>query len=445
MRNTYSQLTALLFPITLALTLAVASHKVPAQPISGSESGWEAYVAGLQSARALIDKAIADDPLLPEGDSIARAEGYRWVLRQANNQQSQHLGNESNAANPIVRRCPTVVCKLGWDNPDYTYIGVGPMNHRYTYRVFGQRNTVHIMLFQVMNKGGLGGGDISSSESLKIAADGSWELYLSALRPDDVSNWLQLDEQSASLLVRNIFNDWSEVEPSVQVEIIAGPLSGPPVLSPQEFARKGHIAGRTLIGMIASFIKIFQAQGLHQFPVPCTGVLTGCDKNNTEIGGFEDILYTVSRYHVPTGKALIIEVPTAPAKYRDVQLGNVWTESQDYINKHTSLNSAQDYLDEDKVYRYVLAHEDPGLANWLDISDHPYGSVMMRWIFADLEQPPQAPTAKLVDVNEIQQHIPQSHRRVSAAERAAVISERRLGANLRLNPAGVGRTDPDGR
>ena len=211
------------------------------------------------------------------------------------------------------------------------------------------------------------------------------------------------------------------------------------MLSPQQMGLKGLTAGRTLTGMIANFIGIFQAQGLHTFPVPCTGVLTGCEKNNTEIGGFEDILYTVSRYHVPMGKALVIQVPAAQARYRDIQLGNAWTESQDYINKHTSLNSAQDYLDEDGVYRYVLAHEDPGLANWLDISDHPYGSVMMRWIFADLDKPPQAPRVTLVDAADLAKHLPASHRQVTLGERATTIKQRRLEANRRLNPAGVGK------
>ncbi len=422
----------------LSICLLFTTGTLKAQPTLDTEAGWSAYINGIQSARALVDKAIVDDPLLAEGDNLTRAEGYRWVLRQASNLQSQHLGNESNPSHPVIRRCPTVVCKLGWDNPDYTYIGVGPLDAQYTYRVFGQRNSVHIMLFQIMNAGGLGGGDISSSEKLKISEDDSWELFLSTKRPVGARNWLQLDEHSRSLLVRNIFNDWEEVEPSIQVEVTAGAGGKPPQLTPQQFGAKGYAIGKTLEAYISNFIRIFQAQAMHQFPVPCTGVLSGCDKDNTEIGGFEDILYTVSRYHVPQGKALLVEVPAAQAKYRDIQLGNVWTESQDYINKHTSLNSSQDYRDEDNVYRYVLSHEDPGLANWLDISDHPYGSIMMRWIFADLKNPPHAPTAKLVNVAMLPVHIPASHKRVSPEERASLMQRRRIAVNLRLNPAGIG-------
>lgn len=420
----------------LLLTLALG-FAAPAIAESGSRAGWEAYQQSLNNARALVDTAIEADPLIPGGDSLYRTEGYRWVLRWGGNLQARYWGNESGPGHPVVSRCPTLLCKLGWDNPDYSYISVGPFAPGYVYRVFGQRNDALLMLFQIMNHGGLGGGDIESSRGLHIDAAGNWEIHLSASRPEGATNWLKLDDRSDRLLVRNIFGSWSDREPSIQVEVVSGPETPPPSLTPQTFARNGHSIGRQLEGAVENFIAIFQAQGLHEFPVPCTGVLTNCEKDNEEIGGFEDILYTVARYHVPEGKALIISVPAAHAEYRNIQLGNVWTESQDYINRQTSLNSTRDHLDEDQVYRYVLAHRDPGYANWLDIRDHAYGSVMMRWIFPDPADPPQAPVARLIDFTELAEHMPQSHRRVSAEERQQALRERHRGANQRINPAGL--------
>lgn len=404
---------------------------------SGSQAGWNAYLQSLDNARSMVDRAIKNDPLLADGDSLYRAEGYRWVIRWGTNLQASYWGNESNPGHPVISRCPTQLCKLGWDNPDYTYISVGPLSPEYTYRVFGNRNDARLMLFQIMNHGGFGGGDIGSSESLKVDANGNWEIYLSASKPARSVNWLRLDERSGKLLVRNIFGDWNEREPSIQVEVVSGPDTPPPSLTPDTFSQNGLSIARQLEGAVSNFIGIFQAQKLHEFPTPCTGVLTNCEQNNEKIGGFRDILYTVARYHVPEGKALIISVPAAQARYRNIQLGNVWTESQDYINRQTSLNSTQDHLDEDNVYRYVLAHEDPEYANWLDISDHAYGSIMMRWIFSDPDNPPQAPVATLINVEDLADHMPDSHRRVDTEERRQALRERRQGANKRFNPAGL--------
>ena len=68
-----------------------------------------------------------------------------------------------------------------------------------------------------------------------------------------------------------------------------------------------------------------------------------------------------------------------PVRFRNIQLGNRWLESLDYASRQTSLNGAQSYLDRDGIYRFVLAHADPGVPNWLDVAGHPRGTIFMRW------------------------------------------------------------------
>ena len=92
--------------------------------------------------------------------------------------------------------------------------------------------------------------------------------------------------------------------------------------------------------------------------VPCRSWVSGCG------GGFGNFS-SGGRYQLNEDEALIIGVPWVPA--------NPWGESHDYTTKQTSLNGFQAHLDNDQVHRYVLAHEDPGVPNWLDISDHPVG------------------------------------------------------------------------
>ena len=393
----------------------------------------DAYAKG----KSIIDQQMLDDPLIDENDALVRAEGYRWVSRILNGLQGRELGNDASPAFPTIHRLPTNIFKLGWDSPDYTYVTLGPLDAEFTYRVYGKRNTVDIILMQVMNKGGYGGGAELSSEDLVVDKHGNYEIILSADKPRNAKNWLQLNERSDVLSLRHIFNDWSNVEASVAIEVIDGPEQEAPVLDVPFFSRAVQTLTQVALFSLDTFSKTAIRYPLHEFPVPCAAILTGC-KEDEKMGGSRDILYTVSRYHVPEGKALIVEVPHAAAKFRNIQLGNIWTESLDYANKQTSLNSHQDYLDKDGTYRYILSHQDQGYNNWLDIKHHPYGSMMMRWILADPNDPAVAPKATLVDVEDLKNLVPATHKRVSLEERQAVIKERKQQFNYRINPAGIG-------
>ncbi|MGB8222088.1 MAG: hypothetical protein WCF10_05850 [Polyangiales bacterium] len=43
------------------------------------------------------------------------------------------------------------MCKLGFDNPDFSYINVAPISSEYTYRVYGKRGTVPYISMQVFD------------------------------------------------------------------------------------------------------------------------------------------------------------------------------------------------------------------------------------------------------------------------------------------------------
>jgi MYXO-CTERM domain-containing protein len=81
-----------------------------------------------------------------------------------------------------------------------------------------------------------------------------------------------------------------------------------------------------------------------------------------------------------------------------------------------------------------LAHEDPGVPNWLDISGHPDGGIFMRWQSPAEDEYPDKPTVKLVAFDEILANLPDGHPTVTPEERAAVLQERYEAVNKRRNP-----------
>ncbi|MFN8027778.1 MAG: hypothetical protein U0W40_15890 [Acidimicrobiia bacterium] len=65
----------------------------------------------------------------------------------------------------------------------------------------------------------------------------------------------------------------------------------------------------------------------------------------------------------------------------------------DWVNRQSSLNDHQAHIDSDGKFRAVISRLDPGVPNWLDKGDYPWGIIQMRWNHAS-EYPD--PTIKLV-------------------------------------------------
>jgi MYXO-CTERM domain-containing protein len=155
-----------------------------------------------------------------------------------------------------------------------------------------------------------------------------------------------------------------------------------------------------------------------------------------EGAGVPTAVSSAGRYSLGENEALIIETPEPSAVHGGIQLGNVWIESIDYQTRQTSLNWFQSTPDDDGVIRYVLAHRDPGVPNWLDISGHPDGGIFMRWQSPADDQYPEKPTVKLVAFDQIRANLPESHPVVAPEERAEVLQERYQAVNKRRNPTG---------
>ena len=92
-------------------------------------------------------------------------------------------------------------------------------------------------------------------------------------------------------------------------------------------------------------------------------------------------------------------------------------ESLDYANHVVSLSGHQEEPDVDQVTRNVIAHDDPGVANWLDTTGLERGFVTFRWTYT--VPPTEMPrvSATKVPYAEIRQHLPAGTRTVAADER----------------------------
>lgn len=406
------------YSVFIFVTLCTLSSRALAQD---SDAAFEGLLDALQASRALIVSETAEE-------GTDRAEGLRHLVRLVE-MQNARATDDHDAAHPHVSRCPSLVCKVGFDNPDFTYINVGPISPEYNYRVFGKRGTVPYLSMQVFDNP-LGGTEFMTSEELVVQPDGRYEIILSAEEPEGAANWMRLKDTAFFFILRNGFYDWNaEVEASVQVEVVAGPMSGPvPHLTPAEFAGDMARLSTRIRSIPISILNARDTWPTNDLNEPDPGAF------GIEGAGIPTAVSSAGRYDLDSDEAMIIETPVPDVIHGGIQLGNLWVESIDYQTRQTSLNWFQSIPDSDGVIRYVLAHEDPGVPNWLDVSGHPRGTIFMRWQSPSAESYPLKPNVSVVRFDQIRDRLPADHPTVTVDERQRVLEERYLAVNKRRNP-----------
>jgi hypothetical protein len=372
----------------------------------------------LLSALAEAGEFLHSERMPPGGESDAAGYRHLMVLLALGIDEALR---SSDPYEPVIRPGNVDnVLKWGMDCPDALYSGAS-LRPDATYRVWGDRGSARFLAFQVM--AGIGNvGDVVADD-LFMADDGTFELFLSAERRGE--NWLPLAEGASSLVIRQFFYDWATEQPaSLQIECLSRPTSpvGTQPSAEERTARQLDALGRFVRDSVRFWWDIEEMgrqQGINAFRPPVV---------RSDIGGATDNVTVWGSWELADDEALIVEVTPPSALYWSLSIGNQWWETIDYAGHQSSLNGHQAVLD-DGVFRAVVAHHDPGVANWLDTAGHRRGPGMVRWVRA--EQAP-VPTTRVVSFDELDTVLPPSTPRVTPAERERVLAARRAGIRKRF-------------
>jgi len=420
--------------VGLALIVLLALNSLPALLFSAVTSldegvGYDSVVSALGAAGAYVDEQT-------EPGSVDRAAGYRYALRRIEMMNNLFMADHGPQA-PIVSRCPTRLCKYGFDNPDTTYNMVFPLAGRYAYKVSGNRGTVTYITFQIMNigPGGFNAGGTLESADLVLDENGDFEILLAAENLQNHPNFIPImADGGAQLLVRQLNTDWlNSVEASLQVEVISPTPDTPEypaVFDMQAMSKRGLAYGMVIRNQMQVWRDVIAN-------APVNKLETGTKRAGNQDGGFPTNYTATMQYQVDEGEAVILEIPYVPVVYSNIQMGNLWGESLDYGARLVSYNNTQTHLDADGVYRFIIAQSDPGVPNWLDASGHPKGGIFTRWQSPD--RPVPAANVKRVPLSALRDHLPENHPVVTPKMRVDQLKERRAGYNRRLNPTDMRR------
>jgi hypothetical protein len=436
---------------------------------------WDEMLGRIGEARNVID-----DPALwpPPASPRNLAEGYRYVLGFLYGTLSRCLG--PTVEFPCFIRAIQPLNRSTIDNADAIYL-TAPIDGNRSYTIRGRagdtrhwrgeapvtqgRKAPHYVIFEApsgyagdsgsikeMKPGSRTNCDVLDSTRLQVNEDGSFEILLAPERPESHSgNYMrtrvtktrtmsdgtteQRDYVTQMVMLRELFCDW-EREDLLELFIYRNDLLGQPMpaytpaIAAKQMEEIGRLTRNHLHFWNEFYAIICEAYGDMNGDGQCFMPRNDFNRPNAAslatAGGMATNVYCGGIYELEADEAMIVELnqPVEPL-YIGFHLGNMWGESLDFANHQSSLNALQAYRDSDNVLRYVIAHRDPGVANWLDTTGHPVGYMAVRWAYAvkPKENLPWA-TAKKVKLGEVLQHLPPQTRLITPEQRRAAIAVR---------------------
>ncbi len=288
------------------------------------------------------------------------------------------------------------------------------------------------------------------STRLEVGEDGRFEVLLAPERPaghrgNFLPTWRRasrpnpeaedpegsLDRYACYVSGRQLFYDWEHEEPvALTIERVGGEREAPADYGPRAAAEQLRRLGALVRGPMHFWNEFntvlletygrrdgkpgerFMPRNAFNRPNAASGATGGGQSTNLYGGGV---------YELGPDEALLVEsrVRIEP-QYLGFNLSNLWGESHDFSHHQSSLNGFQIERDADGMLRWVVAHRDPGVPNWVDTTGHPEGYMAARWTYAETPPSEQWPTitCRKLPFDAVRESLPAGVRTVSAEERA---------------------------
>lgn len=328
-------------------------------------------------------------------DELDTAEAYRYVLQMVS--VASELLVEGDPDHPRFARIVWPARKLQGDNPDAIY-HYARVSGSHTYRISGRIQRECYTSFTVHGRaadGGMAGpllGDVNDRD-FHVADDGSYELVLGG--EPRLGNWRALHPDAYCIVVRSYYmlERSAQNDPSVAVDIDIETLdvvTAPPPLNDELLASRLNEAtaflrqvtvGQQVFGTSSGVP--FVAELPNTLPVPFSFRDSGLP-----VPGAADIWYSMGRFQLADGEALVITGTLPRCAFVNVMLWNKHMQTLEYRNRTSSLNQAQLELETDGSFRIVVSSTDPGVPNWLDSEGHLDGTVFWRFLLPEEDPGP---------------------------------------------------------
>jgi hypothetical protein len=354
-------------------------------------------------------------------DRENRAYGVRHALRQVVMavQSELEFGDPNR---PSFHRYEQPWLQWGGPNPDNVYLRAR-IDPAATYRVWGDVRGVRAVIFSLvdgdMHLGRFGVFSERTLDEFEVGDDGTLEFWVtSSERPGNV---MPAHPDARMLLVRQYQSDWEhDAIATFHIERVGADATAddaaPDVTA--ALVRAGEWVTRSLVFWRDYVDAARQRSTPNRFGPPATPP-----------GGAPTIAYGAGWWDVPDGDALVVTSDVPDADYWTWTIHTRWwLDSGAFDERSTSINHLQAHVDTDGRYRIVVSATDPGTANWIDVTGHPSGLLVYRYIGARTKPVPEAVLVPLAGVRSL---VPGDHPHVAPEARAEQLRRRRIAVHAR--------------
>jgi hypothetical protein len=393
-------------------------------------------------ARFCDDLKAAGDKVFKEANPsapIMRVDGYRFLTQNLG--QAFPLALETkDPAYPQIHYFTHPTMKLGGDVCDFTYRQAW-ISGDHTYMITGRKGTARWFNLTVQGPkpAKVPGTDYAPlhepfgdtpecnvlGSQIKADADGNFELFIGGPQRDE--NWLPTTPGSRKLFIREAFDAWGEQPTSLSIERL-GMDSPRPIPSPERMAEAMDWAGAFVTGFMrdwpdhswATSGGVCDPNQRNMFPA---------DKSaNSADDAKRGRMAANMVWSLKADEALIVEMDWHDGFWL-LGMGGFFVESMDFLHRQVSYSPARTKVDADGVVRLVMAHDDPGVHNWLDTQGFSDGNLGYRNL---MSQNPATFRSQLVKRADVLAALPEGTAMVTKAERVQQLQDRYHAIKLRF-------------
>jgi hypothetical protein len=366
---------------------------------------WRDLLAGLERLGDHVTTSTrADDPGL-------QTEGFEHLAEQLLCWLEWSIGY-GDPDHPAFQRQNDLVTPWGGPNADnvYRHARVSP---RCTYAVRGRMNSCDEFALAVRegfrHTGTPGTLAELTASDIGIGPGDEFTLLLGGSGPEP--NRVPLPDRSVMCSVREYYFEWTEREPATWTieRLTGGPASSPTFADHMEEALQ--LTEQSLV---------YWADYMHSARARQEDNAFGSKVDVPR--GLRISQFLFCFFDLGPTEALVVETPIPDARYWSFQLYGLEYFRPLDIGRTTSLNHRQITSGDGERVHVVVAHEDPGVANWLDTMGRPVGLLNYRHFWGAPLPSPQTRVVPLVDVRDV---LPPHTATVAPAQRMAEIQARR--------------------
>ena len=372
-------------------------------------------------------------------DPILRADAFRFLTQNLG--QAFPLALETkDPAYPQIHYFTHPTMKLGGDVADFTYRQAW-ISGEHAYKITGRKGTARWFNLTVQGPkpAKIPGTDFAPlhepfgdvpecnlfGHQIETDPDGRFEIFIGGTQRE--KNWLPTTPGSRKLFIREAFDAWFETPTFLTIERLG--MDAPrPVPSAERMIEAFAWAGDFVAGVMRDWPEhswrtsggVVDPEQTNRFPA---------DKNaNDAADAKRGRMAAHMVWALEPDEALVVEMDQHDGFWM-FNMGNVFVGSMDFLHRCVSYTPARTQVGTDGVVRFVMAHDDPGVHNWLDTQGFSNGNLTYRNL---MSQNPATFRTKLIKRAALMPELPEDTAMVTGEERARQLQDRYHSVKLRF-------------